>query len=64
MSRDFGVIARVEHEYELPIEKHTADSKWQYCKCKSCQDKRAFILAAPGGKNFDFNAFRHRDEKY
>jgi len=52
----------VPREYK-PLEKHVAESKWQYCNCKSCQDIRFFIDAQPGTP-IDYNTYRHKDEKY
>lgn len=45
-------------------EKHTAESQWQYCGCVSCQEVRWRIETAPPGGKFDFDKFRHKDEKY
>jgi hypothetical protein len=45
-------------------EPHTADSQWQYCMCKSCQEVRLRIESAPPGTKFDFDKFRHKDERY
>ena len=49
-------------EYK-PFEKHVAESKWQFCNCLSCQNKRATIDALPG-KPIDYNVYHHKDEKY
>jgi len=46
-----------------PFEPHVAESKWQFCNCLSCQNKRATIDALPG-KPIDYNVYRHKDEKY
>lgn len=46
-----------------PLEKHTAESKWQFCNCKTCQDTRRRIEQAPG-KDIDFKTYRRKDEKY
>lgn len=47
-----------------PLEVHTADSKWQFCNCESCQRRRMLIDATPG-KKLDFATYRsNRDEKY
>lgn len=46
-----------------PIEKHTADSKWQYCCCEYCQRKRMKMEAMPGAK-IDWDKLRLKDEKY
>lgn len=48
----------------VATEKHTADSQWQYCGCKSCQEVRYRIQSAPPGTKFDFDKFRHKDERY
>jgi len=49
-------------EYE-PFEPHTADSKWQFCNCQSCQEKRVRLDRMPGPK-IDYATFRNKDEKY
>jgi len=59
----FYVIPKVEPTLPNPIEKHTAESRWQYCNCKTCQSKRIFLDALPGQK-IDYNTFRHRGENY
>jgi hypothetical protein len=58
----FNVIARAAEEFE-PFEKHTADSKWQFCRCETCQRRRKFIDGLPGTP-IDYATFRHKDEKY
>jgi hypothetical protein len=45
------------------IEKHTADSKWQFCCCRTCQEKRKKLDAMPGVK-IDYSTFRLKDENY
>jgi hypothetical protein len=47
-----------------PFEEHTAESQWQYCNCRSCQDYRHLIETAPPGTKFNFDTYRHKDEKY
>lgn len=32
-------------EWYLRIEEHTAESRWQICMCRSCQDKREFLAS-------------------
>ena len=49
-------------EYK-PLEPHTAESKWQFCNCQTCQEKRFKLQNMPGAK-IDFNTFRLKDEKY
>jgi hypothetical protein len=49
--------------YILPFEKHTADSKWQFCNCQSCQEIRFRLDSMPGPK-IDYNTYRHKDEPY
>lgn len=44
-------------------EEHTAESKWQFCGCKSCQEYRFLILSQPGSP-IDFNTYRKKDERY
>jgi len=51
-----------QREYK-PFERHTCDSKWQFCNCQSCQDMRFFIDRQPGTK-IDYATYRHRDERY
>jgi len=46
-----------------PFEPHVAESKWQFCNCLSCQNKRATIDALPG-KPIDYTKYRRNDEKY
>jgi len=46
-----------------PLEKHTADSKWQFCNCETCQRKRMYLDSLPGPK-IDYATFRHKDERY
>jgi len=46
-----------------PFEKHTAESKWQFCNCQSCQDKRFFLDHAPGAP-IDYSTFRLKGEHY
>jgi len=53
----------MEQNFIEPIEEHTADSKWQFCMCRSCQSKRALILSMPG-KEIDFTKYRRPDERY
>ncbi len=40
------------------VEEHTAESVWQTCMCRSCQDCRESRGHEKG------TAFRHKDEKY
>lgn len=44
-------------------EPHTADSRWQFCGCRSCQEFRFLIESQPGSA-IDFRTYRHKDEKY
>lgn len=46
-----------------PLEAHTADSKWQFCNCGSCQRRRKLIEDTPGTK-IDFATYRKKDERY
>jgi oligoribonuclease (3'-5' exoribonuclease) len=57
-----GKILPVEREY-APLEKHVAESKWQFCNCQSCQDRRFLLDSLPGTK-IDYATYRHKDEKY
>jgi len=52
-----------DEEFKNPIEEHTADSKWQYCNCRSCQRKRAYLDAMPGPK-INYDKIRNKDEDY
>ena len=49
-------------EYK-PLEKHVAESKWQFCNCLSCQNKRALLDSLPG-KAIDYQTYRRKDERY
>ena len=53
-------------EYKFPkvrgleykeLEQHVAESKWQYCNCQTCQEKR-FKLDSMPGKKIDYGTFR------
>jgi hypothetical protein len=46
-----------------PFDKHVAESKWQYCNCRSCQEHRHLLETLPGAK-IDFNSFRLPGERY
>jgi hypothetical protein len=61
-NRQIGILPRYEPEY-LPMEVHSADSKWQYCTCKSCQDKRFLLESLPGAK-INFDTLRLTGERY
>lgn len=63
MRDTFDVLEKVEQTLPNPLEKHTADSKWQYCNCETCQRKRLTLDALPG-KKIDYATFRHVGEKY
>jgi len=58
-----GTIGKNEEVFPNPLEPHTAESKWQFCNCRSCQGKRALILSMPG-KEIDFAKYRRSDERY
>lgn len=49
--------------YVKPFEKHTAESRWQFCNCLTCQNKRILLDSLPGPK-IDFTKFRLKDEDY
>jgi hypothetical protein len=57
--------ARYTHprEWYQVIEEHTADSKWQYCMCRSCQDRRETIEKIPGPP-INWDTLRLKDERY
>lgn len=46
-----------------PFEAHVAESKWQYCRCQSCQEKRFTMERLPGIK-INFDALRLPGERY
>ena len=50
-------------ELPNPLEKHVAESKWQFCNCRTCQEKRIKLQSLPGEK-IDFSTFRLKDERY
>lgn len=58
-----GTVAKTGEPLPNPIEPHVAESKWQFCNCRSCQEKRALILSMPG-KEIDFAKYRRSDERY
>ena len=49
-------------EYQ-PLEEHEAESKWQYCNCLSCQNKRFFLESLPGAQ-INWDKWRAKDERY
>jgi hypothetical protein len=50
-------------EYKA-IEEHVAESKWQFCNCQTCQEKRCRVERASPGTPFKFETYRRSDEKY
>jgi hypothetical protein len=58
----FPQIDQPDKNY-APLEPHTAESRWQFCNCRSCQDRRRLIDSAPGTK-IDFATYRKKDERY
>ncbi len=62
MKGQVPVLSVQKREYK-PLEVHTADSKWQFCCCKSCQDYRFLIESQPGSP-INFKTYRHKDEPY
>lgn len=50
-------IGNLHKAYEV-IEVHTAESVWQTCMCRSCQDRREILKYERG------TAFRNKDERY
>jgi hypothetical protein len=46
-----------------PLERHVAESKWQYCFCRTCQEKRWKLDHLPGPK-IDYDKLRLKDEHY
>jgi len=57
-----GHMPAREREYK-PLEVHTADSKWQFCCCKSCQDYR-FLIDSQPGTPINYATYRKKDERY
>lgn len=49
-------------EYK-PLESHVGESKWQFCNCQTCQEKRFKLDSMPGPK-IDYATFRLKDERY
>jgi len=49
-------------EYK-PLEKHTADSKWQFCNCQTCQETRTRLDRQPGPP-VNYSTYRRKDERY
>lgn len=62
MSGSVPYVEQETREY-APLEKHVAESQWQTCNCKSCQDRRHLIDSRPG-KPVDYAKYRRSDEKY
>lgn len=60
-----GTIGYIPSNEELvgPFEKHTADSKWQYCMCETCQRHRKY-LQARSDKPINWDTLRLKDERY
>lgn len=50
-------LGYIHAKYE-EVAEHTAESVWQECMCRSCQDMRELRGYTRG------TAFRHKDEKY
>ena len=63
MQGQIGTLKGTIRQY-AKLESHGADSRWQFCNCASCQDYRFTIESSPPGTKFDFDKFRHKDEKY
>ncbi len=40
-----------------PLEEHRAESRWQFCNCRSCQEYRFLIESQPGSP-IDFKTYR------
>lgn len=45
------------------IVEHTADSKWQYCMCRTCQQKRWKLDHLPGPP-INYDTLRLPGERY
>jgi hypothetical protein len=58
-----GVIEKQGATLPNPLEVHTADSKWQFCNCETCQRRRMLIDSCPGTP-IKYETYRHKDEKY
>jgi hypothetical protein len=54
---------RIEGVEYQPLEKHVSESKWQFCNCQTCQEKRFKLDSMPGPK-IDYQTFRLKDERY
>jgi hypothetical protein len=46
-----------EIELPNPLEVHIAESRWQTCNCRTCQEKRLKYDAMPG-KKIDWERYR------
>ena len=58
-----GFILKIEQPLPNPLEKHTAESRWQFCNCETCQRKRVTLDSMPGEK-INYATFRHKGENY
>jgi hypothetical protein len=62
--KEFGVVGIPDWEpNEASLAIHTADSKWQYCMCRTCQQKRHKLDSMPGEK-INYDTLRLKDERY
>jgi len=58
-------IVEMYGETELEgLEEHTAESKWQYCNCKTCRNKRRKLERMPPGTPINWDKIRLKDERY
>jgi hypothetical protein len=59
-----GHVAHMPKGNEIVgTEEHTADSKWQFCGCKSCRGYRTLIDSQPGTP-INYATYRKKDERY
>jgi hypothetical protein len=57
-----GQFEQTKRDYK-PLETHTAESKWQFCNCTTCQDHR-FFLDSRSPDPIDYTKFRLKGENY
>ena len=62
--KQFGVVGIPDWEPpKESITEHTADSRWQYCMCRTCQQKR-WKLDHMAGPPINYDKLRLKDEHY
>jgi hypothetical protein len=50
-------IAKMQRELPNALEEHVAESRWQTCNCRTCQEKRMTMDAMPG-KRIDWERYK------